>query len=189
MSAFSTGRYPEVFVSHTAISKAVYDAVARGELRRIGTRLYTRNFSENPDRLVRRNWHHLITGYYPDALITDRTALENKPAADGSVFLISEKGTETQLPGLTFRPRQGAAAIDSDRPFIGGARLASTARAYLENMRPSRARGGRATRTLSRGELEQRLDALLRTQGEGSLNKLRDDARVIAPELGLEAEF
>lgn len=40
MSEFSTGTYPEVFVSHTDISKAVYDAVARGELRRIGSRLY-----------------------------------------------------------------------------------------------------------------------------------------------------
>jgi hypothetical protein len=189
MSEFSNGIYPEVFVSHTAISKAVYDAVARGELRRIGSRLYTRNLTENPERLVRRNWYHLITGYYPDALITDRTALENKPAEDGSVFLISEKGTETQLPGLTLRPRQGAGVIDSDKPFIGGARLASTARAYLENMRSSRARGGRVSRTLSREELEQRLDALLRTQGEGALNKLRDDARAIAPALGLDAEY
>ncbi|SNS32098.1 Fic family protein [Sphingomonas laterariae] len=189
MSEFSAGTYPEVFVSHTAISKAVYDAVARGELRRIGSRLYTRNLTENPERLVRRNWYHLITSYYPDALITDRTALENKPAEDGSVFLISEKGSETQLPGLTLRPRQGAGAIDNDKPFIGGARLASTPRAYLENMRASRARGGRVTRTLTREELEQRLDALLRTQGEGALNKLRDDARAIAPELGLEAEY
>jgi len=129
MSEFSTGTCPEVFVSHTAISKAFYDAVARGELRRIGSRLYTRNLTENPERLVRRNWYHLVTSYYPDALITDRTALENKPAGDGSVFLVSEKGTETQLPGLTLRPRQGAGAIDSDKPFIGGARLASTARA------------------------------------------------------------
>jgi len=56
-------------------------------------------------------------------------------------------------------------------------------------MRPSRARGGRVPRTLSRGELEQRLDALLRTQGEGALNKLRDDARAIAPGLGLDAEY
>src|SRR5947209_2115948 len=101
MSEFSTGTYPEVFVSHTAISKTVHDAVARGELRRIGSRLYTRNFTESPERLVRRNWYYLITSYYPDALISDRTALENKPAGDGSVFLISQKGTETQLPGLT----------------------------------------------------------------------------------------
>ncbi|KUO51985.1 MAG: cell filamentation protein Fic [Sphingomonadales bacterium BRH_c3] len=189
MSEFSAATYPEVFVSNTAISKAVYEAVERGELRKIGSRLYTRNLTEDPERLVLRNWYYLITSYYPDALITDRTALENKPAEDGSVFLVSDKTTEVQLPGLTLRPRQGKGAIDTGKPFIGGARLASTPRAYLENMRPSRARGGRVPRTLARAELEQRLDALLRGQGEGALNKLRDDARAIAQALALEAEY
>ena len=37
-------------------------------------------------------------------MIADRTALENKPAEDGSVCLISSKKREIQLPGLTFRP-------------------------------------------------------------------------------------
>lgn len=189
MPEFSAAAYPEVFVSNTAISKAVYEAVDRGELRKIGSRLYTRNLTEEPERLVLRNWYHLITGYYPDALITDRTALENKPAEDGSIFLISEKKSEVELPGLTLRPRKGAAPLDTDQPFIGGARLASTARAYLENMRASRARGGRIPRTLSRDELEKKLDTLLRTRGEGALNKLRDDARTIAPKLGLDEEF
>ncbi len=189
MSEFSANAYPEVFVSHTAISKAVYDAVARGELRKIGSRLYTRNLTDDPERLVRRNWYHLITSYYPDALITDRTALENKPAEDGSVFLISKKRPEVQLPGITLRPRPGPAAIDTDTLFIGGARLASTPRAYLENMRDSRTRAGRAARTLSREELETRLDALLRIRGEAALNKLRDDARAIAPVLDLDEEY
>ncbi len=189
MSEFSAKAYPEVFVSDTAISKAVYEAVGRGELRKLGSRLYTRNLGEEPERLVRRNWYHLITSYYPDALITDRTALENKPAEDGSVFLVSEKRREVELPGITLRPRTGAGAIETDILFIGGARMASTARAYLENMRGSRARGGRVPRTLSREEIEQRLDALVRRQGEGALNKLRDDARAIAPKLELEKEF
>lgn len=189
MPEFSVAAMPEVFVSSTRISKAVSEAAARGELRRIGSRLYTRNLKEDPERLVRRNWYHLITGYYPDALITDRTALENGPAEDGSIFLIAAKKRETELPGIILRPRKGPEPLDSDRPFIGGARLASTPRAYLENMRESRASAGRVRRTLSREEIEARLDALIRRQGEGPLNKLRDDARALAPKLGLEREF
>lgn len=189
MPEFSVAGSPEVFVSNTAISKAVYEAVDRGELRKIGSRLYTRNLTEEPERLVRRNWYHLITSYYPDALITDRTALENKPAEDGSIFLISEKKSEVDLPGIVLRPRKGPGPLDTDQLFVGGARLASTARAYLENMRASRARGGRISRTLSRPELEQRLDDLLRARGEGALNKLRDDARAIAPKLDLNDEY
>lgn len=189
MPEFSVAAMPEVFVSDTAISKAVSDAVARGQLRKLGSRLYTRNLAEEPGRLILRNWYYLISGYYPDALITDRTALENKPASDGSVCLISDKKRDVVLPGLIFRPRKGPLPLENDRPFIGGARLASPARAYLENMRSSRARGGRVARTLSREEIENRLDALIRRQGEDALNRLRDESRVIAPQLGLEQEF
>ena len=189
MPEFSIDAMPEVFVSETAISKAVSAAVARGRLRKLASRLYTRNLDEEPEKLVRRNWYYLITSYYPDALITDRTALENQPAPDGSVCLISDKKRDVVLPGLVFRPRKGPGPLESDRPFIGGARLASPARAYLENMRPSRARGARLARTLSREEIENRLDALLRRQGEAALNRLRDEAREIAPQLGLEKEF
>tara|TARA_R110002073_G_scaffold227495_2_gene388155 strand:+ start:1274 stop:2758 length:1485 start_codon:yes stop_codon:yes gene_type:complete len=189
MPEFSIDAMPEVFVSETAISKAVSAAVARGQLRKLASRLYTRNLDEEPERLVRRNWYYLITSYYPDALITDRTALENQPAPDGSVCLISDKKRDVALPGLVFRPRKGPGPLESDKPFIGGARLASPARAWLENMRPSRARGQRVARTLSREEIEDRLDALLRRQGEAALNRLRDEAREIAPQLGLEDEF
>lgn len=189
MPESSIANLPEVFVSHTAISNAVHQAVARGQLRKLATRLYTRNQDEDPTRLILRNWYYLLPSYYPDALIADRTALENRPASDGSVFLISAKKRDTALPGLTFRPRSGPGALDSDRPFIGGARLSSTARAYLENMRGSRARDGRVARTLARGEIEGRIDTLIRQQGEAAANRLRDEARAIAPQLGLEKEF
>src|SRR5438105_1549037 len=189
MPKISLAAQPEVFVSSAALSKAAGAAVARGELRKLGSRLYTRNLTEDPERLVRRSWYFLVSSYYPDALIADRTAIENKPAADGSVFLISKGTREVELPGLTLRPRKGPPAIDSDGRFAGGARLSSMSRAYLENMTPSRSRGGRVPRTLGRDEIEQRLDRLARQQGEAALNKLRDDARAIAGQLGLEEQF
>ncbi len=107
MPEFSVSAMPEIFVSDTTISKAVSEAVARGQLRKLGSRLYTRNLDEDPDRLVRRNWYYLITSYYPDALITDRTALENQPATDGSVCLISDKKRDIALPGLVFQVLSG----------------------------------------------------------------------------------
>jgi len=56
-------------------------------------------------------------------------------------------------------------------------------------MRPSGRRGKYVPRTLSREEIEQRLDGLLRRNGEEALNRLRDEAREIASELGLETAF
>lgn len=54
---FSAAACPEVFVSSRTISKVVYEAVKPYELRKIGSRLYTRNLTEAPERLVRRNAH------------------------------------------------------------------------------------------------------------------------------------
>ena len=189
MPEISLAALPEVFVSNSEMSKVVGEAVARGQLRKIGSRLYTRNLTENPENLVRRNWYFLIGSYYHDALIADRTAFENKPAADGSVFLISNRTREVSLPGLTFRPRKGPSPLESDKVFAGGARLTSVARAYLENMSPSRERAGRTSRTVPREEIERRLDALARQQGDGALNKLRDDAKAIAEPLGLAKQY
>ena len=187
MSEFVLNNMPEIFVSDSSISAAVSEAVTRGKLRKLASRLYTRNLTERPETLVMRHWYELVTAYFPDAIITDRTGLENRPSEDGSVFVISEKTRDVVLPGLILRPRKGPPALDSDTIFIGGARLASTARAYLENMRPSRkSRKGLVTRTLSRREIEEKLEAILRRMGVESLNRLRDEARAIAPELGLE---
>jgi hypothetical protein len=78
--------------------------------------------------------------------------------------------------------------MDDDRAFIGGLRLSSQDRAYLDNMAPSRKRGG-VSRTLSREELELRLDDIMRRRGVEALNQVRDEARRIAPLIGRDEEF
>jgi hypothetical protein len=186
MPDFST--MPEVLVSNAQTAAAVSREVKLGRLRKLGTRLYARNLTEAPERIVQRNLWPLVAAYLPGALIADRTALENRPAADGSVFLVADHKRPIILPGITLRPRKGPPPLDSDHPFIGNLRVASPARAFLENMRPSRARNGIA-RTVSRREIEERLDEMLRRSGETALQRLRDDARKIAAPLGLPGEF
>ena len=179
---------PEAFVSDASLAGPVSREVKRGALRKLASRLYTRNLKDPPEQIVRRNLWPLVGAYLPGALIADRTALENRPAADGSVFLVADHKRPIVLPGAVLRPRRGRPPLESDRPFIGGLRLASPARAFLENMRPSRARGGIA-RTLSKREIEERLDEMLRRGGDTALQRLRDAARKIARPLGLRAEF
>jgi len=186
MPHFST--MPEVFVSNADLSAAVSRETKLGRLRKLGSRLYTRNLTEPPEKIVLRNLWPLVAAYLPGALIADRTALENRPAADGSVFLIADHKRDIVLPGVTLRPRKGTPPLESDRPFIGNLHIASPARAFLENMRPSRARDGVA-RTLSKREIEERLDEMLRRSGEPALQRLRDEARKISGLLGLPDEF
>ena len=179
---------PEAFVSHTAISRAVSRAVKAGRLRKLASRLYTSNLDDAPEDIVKRNLWGIVAGYFPGALVADRTSLEAAPASDGSLCLVSERGRTVKLPGVVLRPRRGPGRIASDMPFVSGLYFSSRARAHLENMRPSRARSGRVPRTLRHAEVEERLDRLIRTAGESAINRLRDDARAIAIELGLEAE-
>jgi hypothetical protein len=188
-SPVSLDTLPEIFVSNVNTSSAVSKAVQARRLRKIASRLYTRNMTEAPESIVKRNWHALLKDYYPDALISDRTALENQPASDGSVFIISSGTRDLTLPGITFKPRSGHAPLESDRLFLNALRISSQPRAWLENMRPSRKRGGAVSRTLSKEELEERLESMIRRSGEGALNRLRDDARAISQQLKMEEEF
>lgn len=179
---------PEVFVSNAAIASAVSRAVAQGRIRQIATKLYTFNLDDPPEQIVRRSLWELVASYVPGALIADRTAIENRPASDGSIFVVSDRKRDIVLPGITIRSRSGAPPLESDRPFVGGLFLSSTARAFLDNMVSSRKRSGDVSRTLTRVELESRLDDVVRRNGVDGLNALRDEARRIAPFIDREAE-
>ena len=179
---------PEAFVSTRAISRAVWRAVQAGKLRKLGSRLYTKNLTDPPEVVVRRNLWAIVAGYFPGAVVADRTAFEVGPASDGSVCVVAARGRNIELPGVVLRPRRGAGPIELDRPFMDGLHLSSRARAFLDNMRSSRARGGRVPRTLSRREIEERLDALISLSGEAAANRLRDQVRIAAASLDMHDE-
>ncbi len=182
MARFSLDNAPEIFVSTAAVSAPVSRAVAAGRLRKLGSRLYTTNPNEEPASLVRRHLWDIVQGFFPGGLIADRTALELAPAPDGSVFLVAQKGGNVGLPGIILRARRGQGPLPDDFKLRNDLYCASTARALLENMRPSRARSG-AARTLKRGEIETWLDRFLRNSGKERLNALRDQIKTLAPKL------
>lgn len=189
MARKSLDELPETFVSNSETTNLASKGARAGKLRKLASRLYTKDLTSPPETVVRRNLWPIVAGYFPDALIADRTALEGAPAKDGSVFLVSQGAqSDVSLPGFTLRPRPGVPAQPSDLQFMGVLRLSSPARAVLDNFAPSRSRGS-VSRTLTRKEAETHLDNLLRRSGEDELNKLRDEARKIAPAIGRDKEF
>jgi hypothetical protein len=168
------------------MSAAVSRAVAAGKLRRLGSRLYTTNQREEPAALVRRHLWEIAAGYFPSGLVADRTALEHQPAPDGSVFLVAKRGGNIKLPGVTLRARRGLGPQPDDFNLRENLYCMSTARALLENMRPTRARSGAAP-TLKRNEIETWLERFLRNSGRERLNGLRDQIKALAPKLEMEA--
>jgi len=177
--------FGEVLLSTRETAKAVCAAVSAGKLRKIGPTLYSTNMTDPVEAVVRRNVWQIVALYCPGAVVTDRTGIEARPAADGSVFVVHARTTDVELPGLKIRPRKGRPALEGDRSFIGGLRMASPGRALLENMVKSRARSGTA-RTLSRAEMESYIDKVLSQRGEDAINTMRDESRALAPQLGLE---
>jgi hypothetical protein len=130
----------------------------------------------------------VVALYAPGGVVGYRTAIEGKPTADGTVFLSGPTLRRIDLPGLRVRVVPGPDALEGDREFIGGLRLASRARALLESLRPSRARATEA-RGLSRDTVERILDRELDLGNEATLNALRDQASSLASRLGAEREF
>lgn len=176
-------------LSDAQSSSAVSFWASKGRLVKIGPKLYTVNTKDSPESIIQRNRWQVVAAYFPGALIADRTALEGKPAADGSLFVISAGRTkDLSLPGLRVRPRLGPAPLESDPHFVAGLHLCSNGRALLDNLAPSRKRSGVA-RTLSRRELEFWLEEKLRVGGTAHLNKIRDEAREVARQLGLREEM
>jgi hypothetical protein len=181
---------PEVFSASAAPRSTVSDAVARGELRRLARGLYTRNLTDPPEQVIRRNLYDVVAALYPGAVIADRSArVGGRPADDGSLFLVHERPGEVGLPGLILRPRSGPAAVDNDLPLPGGLHMSSVPRALLENAALSRGRRGRAPRTLTRPELEEWLESLIDQRGEEGFRTLREQVRALAPQLSLEDEL
>jgi hypothetical protein len=186
---FSVGAQPEVFFTGTAISDAVRYAVRSGRARKLGPRLYTRNVDDPLEAVARRNWAAIAAGYLPGAVIVGRTAFAFAPADDGSVFLSAPRARDLRLPGLRLRAQQGVGPLEGDSRWMGeDVYMSSRPRAFLENLRPSRARGGAEPRTLRRAELEDALEEYGRLD-PSSLNRLRDEARRIAPKLQLKSEL
>lgn len=178
----------EVFVSDKDSSAAVSRLVKAGAARKLGPRLYTKNKNDPEAAIVNRNLWPIAGLLMPGAVVSHRTALEFKPAPDGSVFLSGDYPRQIQLPGIILRQVVGPEPIEDDLRYMGSLFISSRPRAFLENLLPSR-RGGKSAKTIDRKEVEIRLAEILQVEGEESLNRLRDRARAVAKQLGFDDQF
>ena len=163
----------ELVVSNSKTSLRIHREVVAGRLRRLAQRLYTSNITDPPEDIVRRHMLDILAAIYPGCVICDRSAATPTWVVEGSVFLcLPKEARDLALPGLTVRPRVGAAAFSSDIPLgVSGVFLASATRTLLENLHPSRGRAA-IRRRLTQGELEEYLDRLLRVRGRSALESL-----------------
>ncbi len=179
---------PEVFLSARELSATVSRMVKSGTARKLGPKLYTRNMTDTPESVISRNLWPIVGLLMPGTVVSHRTAFENRAAPDGSVFVSGPYPRQIRLPGIVLRQVEGRGPVAGDMPYMGSLFLASRPRTFLENLLPSR-QSEKVAKTVGREEVERRLADMLRVSGEGAVNQLRDQARDIAPDLGLEPQF
>ena len=158
-----------------------------GRVKRLASRLYTTNLTDSPENIVRRNLWIVVGQLWPGARLSHRTAFEYAPH-EGHVFLGYKYTRKVALPGVVIHFIATPESLPSDYPFVEGLGVSSQARAMLENLEPDRTQGG-VDKCLSAEAIEERLEAEFAAGGESALNKLRDEARNIAAEIGLEYGF
>jgi hypothetical protein len=174
--------------SDKAVSKQISKLEKAGKIRKIAPRLYSPNFTDSPETLIRRNLFIILGRLYPGAVLSHRSALEFQPTTSGHVFLTYTYTRKIPLQGITLRFMQGHGRIEGDNPLSGKLYASQLERALLENLQPSRL-SGPESKTCPLLEVENRLEQVVRTRGENGLNDLRDRAREISLQLGMEAEF
>lgn len=159
-----------------------------GKLRKIAARIYSPNFSDTPEVIIRRNIFTILGKLYPDAVLSHRSALEFQPTSASHLFLTYSYTKRINLPGIVLRFLEGHGPIEGDNPLSGELYVSQLERALLENLEVSR-QPGPESKTITLPELEERLEQVIRVKGEAGLNELRDKARIIADELGMQKEF
>ena len=158
-----------------------------GCVKRLAPRIYTTNLTDSAENIIRRNLWTIASNLWPGARLSHRTAFEYAPNG-GHVFLSYKYTRKIRLPGVTVHFLATPESLESDYPFLGNLGVSSLARAMLENLEPDKTQGDVA-KCLDVESLESRLEAEFAAGGEAALNKLRDDARIVASKTGHRREF
>ena len=187
----SVDNLPEILFSRrdqVAESRRVLRLAADQVVRQIVPGIYTSNLTSPLENIVVRKWTQLVAYLVPNALVSHRSAFDGGPRNGTVVVSSPDTRRKIELPGLVIDVVPGAPALEDgdveDLKFVD-LHISSPARRYLENLTRGR---GWAPRVLTPSEIEAALEQVINVRGTTGLNQLRDQARQIAPALGLMQE-
>jgi len=174
--------------SDPKISKQISRLEKGGKIRKIAPRVYSSNLTEPVEEIIKRNLFLILGSLYPGALLSHRSAFEFQPTDAGHIFLTYTYTKKINLPGITLRLLAGHKPVKGDNPISDGLYVSQKARAFLENLQPSKNISG-SSKCLTLIQTEGKLEQIIRINGEDEINNVRDKAREIAVELKMEKEF
>ncbi len=189
MQQKTTGDDTLVLYSELAAAevRAIQRRLKEGSLQRIHAGIVTNRPKEEWPHLVAANRIRILAALFPGAVVGFKSALAGGVPVDGVFHLTHTWRRKVELPGLTVQTHVGPPAAAGDAPMMGrNLFFPSQARVLLENLTPSR---GIRARSAGREAVERRLVDICEARGEDALNGLRQEARALAPVLGLQREF
>jgi len=160
-----------------------------GELHRIRAGVYSDSADpQDIEQLLNSRWADLAQYLFDNPVAVFRTAVELKPHQN-HLYLTADglKRRILKVEDLWIHIEPGSTGIGVE-PFLFNMRRSNVARQLLENLAPSRQKND-IKKNLGREWVEEELVKILQRRGESGLNQLRDEARVLAPELGFDKEF
>lgn len=182
---------PLHYASTTTEQKRLSRQSREGKLRRLLPSLYIEAdiVASESSELVRGALLDILDLYAPQAVLAWRSALTLQADASGTVYLVDGPGANgarsQQLDSLTLRflPGNTRDGLQRVTPHL---KAMTPARVLLESIQAENAgrRGGE--KFLSREDTEAELVRRLDTYGEAELNRLRDEARQLAPLLDID---
>lgn len=175
-----------VFFGDATNSAQLSRAISDGRIRRIARGVYSADLTTDAVELVARNRWSIVRHLVPDALIADRSAAAGGlPVAGRLTIGSAERRRDIVLPDLIISPRDGPGPLGDDPPWAGGLRITSEARTLVDNLAPSRTRGGLPARTLSRSEIEDWLVGTAQRRPDDWLLTIRARALEICDQLSV----
>ncbi len=102
----------DIVFGNTQTALQISRRVKRGELIKIGPKLYSPDMTTPPGILIRRNWNKIAAFYFPGSVLAGRTGLDLKPTEDGDIFLAAKHSRTLKLNGITFRVESGPGPLE-----------------------------------------------------------------------------
>ena len=88
--------------------------MARGELIRLASGVYSTEVGREPDDIVREHLYEIVGHLIPGAVITDRSARTGAPVEQVLYLARPGRTRDIELPGITVRARPGAGPQEDD---------------------------------------------------------------------------
>lgn len=158
------------------------------KIRKISPRIYSTNLEDKSSEIVRRNILQILGALYPGAVLSHRSSFEFKPTSTNQIFVTHTYTKKIRLPGVTINFLKGKGPVEGDNKIFGELYASSRERALLENLQITK-KTGPDSKALSILQIEEKLDDILRINGENGLNHIRDKAKAISEVLEMQKAF